>query len=121
MSAWCTKCDLSEAWQVPCSGGGDGTTEQAVCGVKQRFTASNKWSANVNEQHNQQHGGNVCEQESKNKHNWDEQLHALVWCFSTATHSVPQVIDHLNTTKGFAATLPMDTQLADNAVKQPSK
>ena len=56
---------------------------------------------------------------SENQLDWDELLPALVWSYNTSKHSAtgysPYELNH-----GFAATLPLDAKLTEEAEKQPA-
>ena len=91
-----------------------------LCGVKQRFTSGYHPQTNgLTERMNRTINNMLAKFVNENQLNWDELLPALVWSYNTSKHSAtgysPFELNH-----GFAATLPMDVQLSEEAEKQPA-
>ena len=91
-----------------------------LCGVEQRFTSGYHPQTNgLTERMNRTINNMLAKFVDVNQLNWDEMLPSLVWSYNTSKHSAtaysPFELNH-----GYAATLPLDAKLTDEAEKQPA-
>ena len=91
-----------------------------LCGMEQRFTSGYHPQTNgLTERMNRTINNMLAKFVDVNQLNWDEMLPSLVWSYNTSKHSAtgysPFELNH-----GFAATLPLDAKLTDEAEKQPA-
>ena len=91
-----------------------------LCRMEQRFTSGYHPQTNgLTERMNRTINNMLAKFVDVNQLNWDEMLPSLVWSYNTSKHSAtgysPFELNH-----GFAATLPLDAKLTDEAEKQPA-